>query len=119
MLEVAAKILQRFIDGHQLGGLLIAALGILFRFANNHADALEHTDIIGIAPACRQPAAHVFTKLARLLQRFLARINGIGGFGGKGFARFRRARLEHNRTALRRATDVERSLHREVVSFMI
>ncbi|MNI44661.1 hypothetical protein D3C73_990470 [compost metagenome] len=119
MLEESAQIVQRVLNRHQSGNLLILTLRLLRCIPNDWSDSREDQYLIGITSKGNQPCFHITVERLRFFQCIVPGEDGVRFLSGVVFADLGRACLEHHRLPLLRTGDIQRPLHGEELSLMV
>ena len=107
MFEIASEIIERILNRHQRRGGLVLVFHIFGIFSDNHAHALEDVQIRGTTTVVFQLLLHIAVERLCFFESFMVGEDRIGMLRSQLFTVVRCARLEHNRTSLRRATNIE------------
>ena len=92
---------------------------VRFGLADDRANARQDLQVIGISPELGRTSPQVCGECFRRLQFLLDRIDDLRDGCGEIAAGVRCAGLNDDRVALRRPRDIERTVDREIFSFVI
>lgn len=113
VVEEAAEISERILDGDEVADDVVFRFRFLLRFAHNRPDARENLHVGG-GPALRDSTLlHALEEPLVFLERGGIGEDGVGMFARKADTGIGRTGLENHRLALRRTLNVQRSFHLE------
>jgi hypothetical protein len=119
VVEEAAQVGQRLVDGQQLANQPVLGLGLLLGGRDHGADAGKDLHVVGLAALRHRAGLHLAQEGARVLQRGRMREHRVRVLARQADARVRRAGLEDHRLPLRRALDVQRPRHLEEAPLVV